>query len=172
MCKQKLIQHCSKFQIGGIQGHRPQEHLFTIKSIIGLYKYLNIPLLLQLWDIAKHFDKEVLGDAMDTLYEAGIHGKLYRLWHMLNKDAQIKVKTSFGLSKVAATGENVAQGSIGGAIASSLNLDKTIGKYFAGTEETSYLTLKISPIMFQDDTARFSTSIEDAQKGNFMISKA
>lgn len=172
MCKQKLIQHCSKFQIGGIQGHRPQEHLFTIKSIIGLYKFLNIPLLLQLWDIAKYFDKEVLRDAMDTLYEAGIHGKLYRLWHMLNKDAQIKVKTSFGLTKVAATGENVAQGSIGGAIASSLNLDKTIGKYFAGTEETSYLTLKISPIMFQDDTARFSTSIEDAQKGNFMISKA
>ena len=172
LSKPKLTKRCSKFQIGGIQGHRPQEHLFTLKSIIGLYMYLNIPLLLQLWDISKYFDKEVLRDAMDTLYEAGIKGKLYRLWHMLNKDAQIRVKTSFGLTEVAATGENVAQGSIGGAIASSLNLDKTIGKYFAGSEEVSYLSLKMAPVMYQDDTARFATSIEDAQMGNYLISKA
>jgi hypothetical protein len=90
MSKSKLTEHCSKFQIGGIPGHRPQEHLFTIKSIIGLYSYLNMPLLLQLWDISKYFDKEVLRDAMDTLYEAGIRGKLYRLWFMLNNNAEIK----------------------------------------------------------------------------------
>jgi hypothetical protein len=53
---------------------------------------------------------------MDTLHEAGIQGKLYRLWFMLNKDTQIKVKTSLGMTKCAATGENVAQGSIGGGI--------------------------------------------------------
>ena len=69
---------------------------------------------------------------MDTLHEAGIQGKLYRLWFMLNKDTQIKVKTSFGMTKCAATGENVAQGSIGGGIVSSLNLSKTISKYFSG----------------------------------------
>ena len=172
MSKEKLTKQCSKFQIGGIPGHRPQEHLFTMKSIIGLYKYLNIPLILQLWDISKYFDKEVLRDAMDTLYEAGIRGKLYRLWFLLNSDTQIKVKTSFGTTDWAETGENVAQGSIGGAIVSSLNLDKTIGKYFAGSEEASYLGLKLSPMMYQDDTARFATSIEEAQKGNILMSKA
>ena len=172
MSKSKMTKHCSKFQIGGIPGHRPQEHLFTIKSIIGLYSYLNMPLLLQLWDISKYFDKEVLRDAMDTLYEAGIRGKLYRLWFMLNNNAEIKVKTSFGLSEKADTGENVAQGSIGGAIVSSLNLSKTIGKYFAATEEASYLSLKLAPMMYQDDSARFATSIEEAQKGNILMSKA
>ena len=65
---------------------------------------------------------------MDTLHYTGITGKLYRLWYMLNKDAQIRVKTSFGVTEVAATGENVAQGSIGGGIVSSLNLSKTISK--------------------------------------------
>ena len=82
---------------------------------------------------------------------------------MLNKDAQLKIKTSCVLTDVEATGENVAQGSIGGAIASSLNLDKTIGKYVSGSEEVSYISLKLSPVMYQDDTARFATSIEDAQ---------
>ena len=73
---------------------------------------------------------------------------------------------------MAATGENVAQGSIGGGIASSLNLSKTIGKYFSGTEEASYMGLKLNPLMYQDDTARLATSIEEAQKGNILISRA
>ena len=136
-----LTNHCSKFQIGGIPGHRPKERLFSIKSIISLYNYINIPILLQLWDISKYFDKEVLRDAMDTLFEAGIRGKLYRLWFMLNRDAQIRVKTSFGLTGIAATGENVAQGSIGGGLISSLNLSKTISTFFSGAEEASYCTV-------------------------------
>ena len=62
------------------------------------------------WDLAKYFDKENLKDAMETLFEAGVRGKLYRLWHILNKDTQIRVKIGFGLTGLAATGENVAQG--------------------------------------------------------------
>ena len=170
--KDRLVRACSKFQIGGIPGHRPQEHLFSVKSIIGLYKYLNIPLFVSYWDISKYFDKEILRDAMDTLYQAGIQGKLYRLWYMLNKDTQIRVKTSFGMTDVAATGENVAQGSIGGGLISSLNLDKTVTSYFAGAEEASYMNMKLSPILFQDDSIRFSTSIEEVQKGNILMSNA
>jgi hypothetical protein len=137
--KAKIVQKCSKFQIGGIPGHRPQEHLFTGKSIIALYKYLDIPLFLQIWDISKYFDKEILRDAMDTLYGAGIGGKLYRLWFMLNKDSQIRVKTSFGMTGTAVTGENVTQGSIGGALISALNLSKTMTAYFSGSDgEVSY----------------------------------
>ena len=170
--KEKLTQACSKFQIRGIPGHRPQEHLFTAKSIIGLYNYLDIPLFMSYWDISKYFDKEILRDAMDTLYQAGVRGKLYRLWYMLNKDTQIRVKTSFGLTNTAATGENVAQGSIGGALISSLNLDKTITSYFSGSEEVSYLTTKLSPMIFQDDTMRFATSIDQVQQGNILIRSA
>ena len=81
------------------------------------------------------------------------------------------MKTSFGLTSCAATGENVAQGSIGGAIASSLNLDKTVKRHFAGIEDASYSNLKLSPILYQDDAARFSTSIEEAQKGNIVMSQ-
>ena len=70
---------------------------------------------------------------MDTLYSYGVRGELYRLWYELYKDAQIKVKTGAGMTATEATGENVAQGSIGGAILSSCNLDKTVSNYFAGS---------------------------------------
>ena len=128
--KQKLVDNCSKYQIGGIPGHRSQEHLFTVKSVISLYSLLNIPIILQLFDISKYFDQEILKDAMDTLYTYGIKGKLYRLWYELYRDAQIRVKTGAGMTAVEATGDNVAQGSIGGAILSLCSLDKTVTNYF------------------------------------------
>ena len=75
--------------------------------------------------ITKYFDKEILRYAMDTLYNAGVTGKLYRLWFMLNKSA-------FGISDLAPTGENVVQG--GGGLISTLNLRKTKTAYFSGSD--------------------------------------
>ena len=171
--KHQLVRSCSKFQIGGIPNHRSQEHLFTVKSVLSLYSQLNLPVILQLYDLSKYFDKEILKDAMDTLYSYGVRGKLYRLWYELYKDAQIKVKTGAGMTATEPTGENVAQGSIGGAILSSCNLDKTVSNYFAGsTTELSYTTTRLQPIMFQDDTIRLTTSIEAAQKGNTIMNSA
>ena len=81
--KDKLVKGCSKFQIGGIQKHRSQEHLFTVKRVISLYVILKIPLFLQIFDLSKYFDREILKNAMDTLYNCGVTGKLYRLWYNL-----------------------------------------------------------------------------------------
>ena len=148
--KDKIIKKCSKFQIGGIPGQYPQEHLFTAKSIISLYSFLKIPLFLQVWDVSKYFDKEILRDAMDTLYSAGIVGKLYRLWFLLNKN-KIRVKTGFGMTESAATRENVGQGSIGGGLISALNLDKTMSAYFSGSDsEISYGPARLCSVLYQD----------------------
>ena len=70
--KPKIMNKMTRFQIGGTAGHRPQEHIFTIKSVLSLYKMLNIPVILTLWDICKFFDKENLRDGMDAVYRAGI----------------------------------------------------------------------------------------------------
>ena len=115
----------------------------------------------------KTFDKEILRDAMDTLYKAGVREKLYRIWYLLNKDTQIRVKTGFGLTEVAPTGENVAQGSIGGGLISSLNLSKTVSSYFASANEVSYASLRCSCLLFQDDAIRMATSIAEVQEATF-----
>ena len=102
--------------------------------MMALYSKLNMPLFLQIYDISKYFDKEILKDAKDTLYRCGVQGKLYHLWYTLYKDSQIKVKTAAGMTAVRGTGENVTQGSVGGAILSSANLDKTLRVYFGGSD--------------------------------------
>ena len=107
-------------------------------------------MFLQVWDVSKYFDKEILRDAMDTLYNACIVGKLYRLWFLLNKN-KIRVKTGFGMTDTAATGENVAQGSIGGGLISALNLDKTMSAYFSGSDnEISYGPARLCSVLYQD----------------------
>ena len=171
--KDKIVSHCSKFQIGGMPKHRVQEHLFCVKSVIALYSLLNIPLFIQIFDVSKYFDKEILKDAMDTLYKCGIKGKLYRLWYELNRDSQIRVKMAAGISKLQTIGENVTQGSIGGAILSAANLDKTLTSYFQGSDcEISYADVRLSVLSFQDDALRMCTSVESLQRGNIYMDNA
>ena len=80
------------------------------------YEQLKTPLILQLYDISKFFDKENLQDGLNTLYNCGINGKLYRLIYELNRKTILKVKTCVGLSDPVKLGENITQGSIGGAL--------------------------------------------------------
>ena len=171
--KDKIVSNCSKFQVGGIPKHRAQEHLFCVKSVISLYSLLKIPLFIHIFDVSKYFDKENLKDAMDTLYKCKIKGKLYRLWYQMNRDSQIRVKTAGGISKIKTIGENVTQGSIGGALLSAANLDKTLSTYFEGSDsEISYGDLRLSVLSFQDDALRMCTSVESLQKGNLFMENA
>ena len=124
LAKPNIVSGTSKFQIGAIPLHRVQEHLFTLKSVISLYSYLGITLILQLCDISKNFDRESLRDALNAIYLSGVKGKVYKLLFELNKDTQIRIKSSAGISDVRVTGENVAQGSVSGALISSNNILK------------------------------------------------
>ena len=94
--KLKALPNVSKFQIGAIPGHRAQEHLFTVKSVIAWYNKMNKGVIICLYDISKYFDRENLKDCLGELYKCDIKGKLYRLIYNLNKDTEISVKTTVG----------------------------------------------------------------------------
>ena len=168
--KPMIVRGCTKFQIGAIPKHQSQEHLFTLKSVMSWYELLKIPLILQLFDISKFFDRENLQDGMNTLYNCEIKGKLYRLIYELNRKTVLKVKTGVGLSEPAILGENITQGSIGGALISTANLDYTVNNHFKSSKyEISYSQIRLQPMIFQDDISRLSSSLENAQAGNIFI---
>ena len=168
--KPKIVQGCTKFQIGAIPKHQSQEHLFTLKSVMSWYEKLKTPLILQLFDISKYFDKENLQDGLNTLYNCGINGKLYRIIYELNRKTILKVKTGVGLSESVELGENITQGSIGGALFSTVNLDYTLDLHFKKSQyEISYSQVRLQPLIFQDDISRVTSSLEDAQAGNILV---
>jgi hypothetical protein len=122
----------------------------------------------QVHDLSKYFDKESLRDTMNSLYEANIRGKLYRLW---NYDNQVKVLTSAGMSDMSSTRENVGQGTVGGAILSSLNLDIGVTEGFRESCHEVYYggPLRLNPLLYQDDSLRLATSAKGAQFGNMIM---
>ena len=71
-----IIQNMSKYQIGTVPGHRSEEHLFVMKMVMSLYSHYKKPVILQLYDIKKFFDREMLVDGMDAIYSSGVRGKL------------------------------------------------------------------------------------------------
>ena len=105
---------------------------------------------------------------MNSLHEANVRGKLYRLWHMMNCDNRVKVLTSAGMTDSRSTGENVGQGTMGGAILSSLNLDVGVSEGFSeSSHEVLYGgILRLNPLLYQDDALRMTTSAKSAQLGN------
>ena len=116
-----------------------------------------------MWDLSKSFDWESLAECMDALYKSNVNGKLYRLLYAMNKNTRISVQTP----EEKDTGEGVGQGTLKGALVSSVNLDKGVNDYFHNSEyEVSYGSVPFQPILFQDDVARMSLDLESAQMGN------
>ena len=55
---------------------------------------------------------------------------------------------------------------------SALNLDKTVTAHFADSDtNVSYSPVLLSPLLYQDDSAKFSTGLNHAQKNNLLMSK-
>ena len=152
----------SKFQIGGVAGHRPQEHLFCVKSVQGRYEKLKKLLILYTNDASKFFDKEVLVDCMGELYQSGIDPRAYRMFFMLNEKTKIRVRTGCGFSPWEEAGDLLGQGSGGAAKVSALNLDRKLDSLFSDSKEMiSYGSVKQKPYAFQDDSLVLIDSIEN-----------
>ena len=73
-----LVDSSSIYQIGGQAGHRVEEMVFTMKSLIAKYKAEKKPIILQLYDIEKYFDKEMMEDAIQTCFERKADPKAVR----------------------------------------------------------------------------------------------
>ena len=116
--KAPLLDGSSIYQIGGQPKHRSEELVFVIKSIVARYRMQGKMVVLNLYDISKFFDKEMIEDAILTCIRRGADPKAIRLWYKLNENTRIRVKTGAGLSQYEEVGAVIGQGTLGGAIVS------------------------------------------------------
>ena len=165
--KPMIVDNMSPFQIGAVPGHRSQEHLFSVKSVIAMFEEENEAIAIQLYDLVKYFDSEKLIDGLNEVYRSDVKGKLYRLVYELNKDNRITVRTPAGYSDKRETGENIAQGSNDGSLISSSNLSSGVNDFFSDSEcEIFYGLLKLLLQSFVDDILRLCQDPVSAQFGN------
>ena len=104
---------------------------------------------------------------MNSIFNLGVKGKLYRLLYNLNKDTVIKVNTAVGDTNEEETGENIGQGTLEGAHISASNIEYTVNEFFGNSnDDISYGEERLQPLLFQDDISRISTSLKAVQSGN------
>jgi hypothetical protein len=169
--KWPLLKGSSKYQIGGQPGHRSEELIFVVKSMIAKYRMCKKQLVVKLFDISKFFDKEMIEDAIITCLKRGCDQKAVRLWYKLNESTQIRVRTGAGMSQYAKVGPVLGQGTLAGALISQAVLDDGVIAEFSpgGLGEPGepgqpmYGTVPMAPVIFQDDLQNSSENIIQAR---------
>ena len=67
----------------------------------------------------------------------------------MNKNTKIRVQTAVGVSAEVETGETVGQGTLEGAMISSVSLDNGINDFFLDSEEeVHYGNLRLQPLLY------------------------
>ena len=131
-----LLDESSIYQVGGQPGHRTEELVFSVKSLISRNRMQGKPIILQLYDISKYFDKETIEDAVLASNRRGADKKATRLWYKLNMRTRIQVRTGVGMSEEADVGAVLGQGTLGGALISQAVLDDGVRDHFTpGAED-------------------------------------
>ena len=164
--KKDIFEQSSIYQIGGQSGHAPEEHVFTLKSIIGLMQSKGKGLILNLVDIISFFDREEIIDVIEALENMKVNKKVLRLWYKLNNNTEIRVKTSVGMTESAQVGALIGQGSGGAAVGSQAMVDMGLRQYLAGSADEFYNgDVRVESAAFQDDIAKPNHDVISAQVG-------
>ena len=166
--KAPLLAGSSIYQIGGQPGHRPEELVFVMKSVIALYRIKGKMLVINFYDLSKYFDKEMIEDAVISCWKRKADIKAIKLWYKLNEQTKIRVKTGAGMSEYEEVGAVLGQGTLGGAIISQAVLDDGVMEHFTPGEEGQprYGSVPLAPCMYQDDLANGSEGLLHARVSN------
>ena len=113
-----MLEASSIYQIGGQPGHRSEELVFVLISLIARQRTQGKALIIQPSDIKRFLDKEMVEDVFLASLNRGADQKACFLWSKLNADTQIRVRTGAGISNYVGVEAVVGQGTIGVALGS------------------------------------------------------
>ena len=165
----KIETGMSRYQAGGRKNHSIKDQVFIVRSIISIHKYFNQNLIMEFIDLRKAFDKMVLKNVMQNLWEIGVKGRIWRMIYCINKKATIKIKSSLGTTDEFIIGDILKQGSVLAANLAALHTD-TVSKRFENTGlGVRYGEELIPLLLYQDDIVKFDTKIENMQKSNIIL---
>ena len=168
--KPSILSAGTKYQIGGLPNHRVEEHLVTLKAIVSR-SITNGGAIVKLIDIKGFFDSESIRGVMNSLYEAKIPRKAYRVWYLMNSQTSVSVKTPAGQTEFREAGELCGQGSAGAALASQLDIDLGVNSYFKSSrDEIKYGSVRTQPQEFQDDILHAVPNVSSARISNIKLS--
>ena len=114
----------TKFQTGGVKSKGAVDNLMILQGIIDHAKYLGQELWLMFYDTEKCFDSLWLEDCINSLWKNGVVDDILYLIYLMNRRANIVIKTPFGNTRAFTTHSLVKQGTSLGPILNNCSLDE------------------------------------------------
>ena len=161
--KKKIIEETPNIQIGGMPGHSSAEHLLMLKTWMKFKEHRKENGIFSVFDLSKFFDKESLLDCVSELKKIGVNDKSYRLWFKMNENTRISVKTTVGETEKATIYDSIGQGSMGGALVSSMNIGRAVAEVDKDVECSWIGKMMIKSAIFQDDISKYSDTLQNVR---------
>ena len=156
--------------VGARQKRNIRDNIFVVNSILNDVMKKKIEGIdIQIFDIAKCFDKLWAKECLNDLYENGfVNDKLPLLYHE-NVDAQIAVKTASGITRRTNISDIVMQGTVWGSLMCTSTMDN-LGKEAYSQPDIlyNYKGVEIPPLGMVDDIISV-TSVENTAKVNQLV---
>ena len=147
----------SKYQLGARKQKSPTDQVFIIRSIIEHMNYMGRTFYIEFCDLKKAYDKMILKNVMNDLWNSTIKGKIWRNIYKINENTDIIVKTPYGNTQKTKVEQILKQGSVLASIMAALHTD-TSTKYDQHELGIWYGQQHLNSLLFQDDIARIETS--------------
>ena len=159
-----IDQSMSEFQNGGRKKRSSSEHLYITRAIIDYFRYLNIPVTMQFYDLEKCFDRLWLRKCMTVLWESGVRGPEWMAIYLMNKSAEIVIQTPVGETQPIEVQEVVMQGTVMAAVMCARLIDTATENLENVGAGVQYGEVRVTTQMFQDDILQSSTNAETTQR--------
>ena len=141
-----------QFQVGNQSGRSIRDHTLIIHAVINDALINNIELDILFTDIKQCFDSIWLDEAINDLYDSGIHSRNLNLLYEGNRSTDMCVETKFEKSNRIGLGKVVMQGSVTGGMLCSNQLSKLCNNFFkSGTVYMYSNTVAIPALAMVDD---------------------
>ena len=166
----KIDSKMSPYQAGGRANFSIGEQVFILRSILEKYNYYNQTIYLQFIDLKKAFDKMVVKNILQNLWESGIKGKIWRFIKKINEKAIIRIKTNAANTTDEFTTEDILkQGSVLAANLAAMHTDTLADKFQHRNLAIEYGKISVPLLLFQDDVVKFDKSQFDIQASNIIL---
>ena len=155
----------TKMQCGGRKERSPTDQVFVLRAAMEYMIYMGKEYYIEFCDLKKAFDKMILINVMEDLWQANIKGRIWRNIFIINQSTNIIIKTPYGETEKMNVEQILKQGSVLASTLAALHTDSS-NKYLQKELGTWYGNLHLHSLLFQDDIARIERTDENLNLAN------
>ena len=167
-----IDKNLSDSNVGARKTRNVRDNIFVLNAILNSHKNnLKEALDLQVYDVEQCFDAMWLHEVISSLFSAGMTNDKLPLLFLENRNAQVAIKTSGGISKRTTISNIIMQGSVWGSLCCVVIMDKLGKLVYSKPELIFYYKEKVAvpPLQMVDDVLGIQNCSSQSQHLNTVI---